>query len=145
MIGLKVKICILCAILFLSASVIFAKPAEKEETVSGKVEIIEEDEEGKPVIDLEKCDNDGLCISACPTGSLVTQKQGWHVYVGGRFGKKPELGKRFKNFIDDEEVFSVTRKVIDAYRALGKKSERLGVLINRVGLDEFKAKVEGNG
>ncbi len=100
--------------------------------------------DGRPVIDRDLCDHDGLCIKACPVGCLVTEKQGWNVTVGGRFGRTPGLGQLYDTFVETKDVSSLTDAIIKAYRKLGNKSERLGVTVERIGIKAFKEEVYAN-
>lgn len=97
--------------------------------------------DGKPVIDKAKCDHDGLCIKSCPVGCLVEKRQGWNVTVGGRFGRKPNLGVLYATFVEEKDVSKLTDAIIKAYQKLGEKGERLGVTIERLGMKDFKEKV----
>ncbi len=100
-------------------------------------------EGGVPVIDRNKCSNDGKCIQSCPTGALYASKSGWQVYAGGKFGRKPQLGVLLAEFVGDDEVIPLVRRIIDVYKELADRRERLGDVINRVGLERFKEAVEG--
>ncbi len=95
------------------------------------------DDEGRPHIDLSKCISDGRCIHACPTGAIRAAKIGWRVFVGGRFGYKPQLGIPIMEFVPDDEVVDLAEKILLAYKNLGKKGERLRDVIERMGVDEF--------
>ncbi len=104
---------------------------------SGAITLVDD----KPVIDLEKCRNDGKCIHVCPSESLQPARQGWDVCVGGKFGAHPRLGELLTCFVDEQEAVDLTGRIIEAYRRLGNKRERLGELIDRVGLDAFRKEV----
>lgn len=97
--------------------------------------------DGKPVIDKVICDHDGLCIKACPVDCLVEKRQGWNVTIGGRFGRKPQLGQLYATFVKTEDIHKLTDAIINAYRKLGQKSERLGRTVERVGMKAFKEEV----
>lgn len=97
---------------------------------------------GKPVIDRSKCFHDGRCIMNCPTGSWRVQRQGWHAYVGGKWGRQPQLGVLFAQFLSEDEAVMLAERVLDAYMRLADKGERLGSLINRIGLETFREAVQ---
>lgn len=92
----------------------------------------------KPVIDRDRCYKDANCVLSCPTSALKIAKEGWDVYIGGRFGRQPELGKLFTRLVTTEGAINLTGKVLNAYIKLANRGERLGALINRIGLDKFK-------
>ncbi|MBT9170086.1 MAG: Anaerobic sulfite reductase subunit C [Actinobacteria bacterium] len=98
--------------------------------------------DGKPQIDLTRCINDGKCINSCPTGSLRPEREGWTVFVGGKFGKHPQLGWVFDKFVSEEEAVELVEKILKAYCHLAHKRERLGELINRIGLEKFREAVQ---
>jgi dissimilatory sulfite reductase (desulfoviridin) alpha/beta subunit len=100
-------------------------------------------EDGYPIIDLNKCAHDGKCIQSCPTGALKQQKKGWQVFVGGKFGRKPQLGTLLAEFVDDEEAVDIAGHVLAVYEQEAGKRERLGDLINRISMEKFKEAVDG--
>jgi dissimilatory sulfite reductase (desulfoviridin) alpha/beta subunit len=104
---------------------------------SGAIKMVD----GKPVIDLSKCIHDAECIKSCPTGSIREGQVGWSVFVGGKWGKEPQIGFLLKEFVSDEEGFELVEKILNAYTKLAHKRERLGALINRIGLEKFKEEV----
>jgi dissimilatory sulfite reductase (desulfoviridin) alpha/beta subunit len=99
------------------------------------------DADGHPVIDTVLCRHDGKCIGVCPSGALRAGRTGWRVFVGGRFGAEPKLGVELVPFIGGDEALPLARRVLGAYVALADKRERLGVMIDRIGLDAFKERV----
>ena len=109
----------------------------EEVCTSGAISLID----GKPVIDLSRCSYDAKCISSCPTGSIRPGREGWNVFVGGKWGKEPQIGVLFKEFASEGEALQITEDVIGAFRKLAGERERLGSLINRIGLDAFKDEV----
>lgn len=98
-------------------------------------------EEGKPVIDYSKCSSDGRCVSICPTSAIRKRRGGWRVFVGGKFGRHPQLGLFFTDYVSDEEALEIGEKVLSAYKRLGKKRERLREVIERLGLEKFRQEV----
>jgi anaerobic sulfite reductase subunit C len=97
---------------------------------------------GKPEIDQDKCFHDGDCISVCPTEVLITERKGWRVFVGGRFGRRPKLGQTYEDFISDDRAFELVEKFIQAFAHLADKGERLGAMIDRLSLNKFREEVE---
>jgi dissimilatory sulfite reductase (desulfoviridin) alpha/beta subunit len=97
--------------------------------------------DGRPVIDLSKCSNDGKCISVCPTTSIRAGHQGWNLFVGGKWGREPQLGELFASFLSEEEGLNLVGRILVAFASLAKRGERLGSLVNRLGLEKFKEEV----
>ncbi len=99
------------------------------------------DEEEKPIIDYTKCSFDGKCIKICPSYSIGEKNNGWRVYIGGKFGRYPQLGLPLVEFVDDNEAVEIAKRTLKAYKKLGNKKERLRETIDRLGLEEFKKEV----
>jgi dissimilatory sulfite reductase (desulfoviridin) alpha/beta subunit len=98
--------------------------------------------DGKPVIDREKCVHDVKCVLICPKDVLKIRRQGWNVYVGGKWGKFPQLGVLFAEFVSDDEGIELVEKILKAYSRLSPRGERLGELINRIGLETFRREAQ---
>jgi len=99
------------------------------------------DDNDMPIRDDDKCIYCGDCISSCPTDAWVQKRTGLAAYAGGRWGRHPELGKLVAEFLTDEEAYALIRKTLVFYKDNGERGERLGVTINRIGLDKFKEQV----
>lgn len=70
-------------------------------------------------------------------GIMGTPK-GYVVMVGGNAGLKPRLGDRIATQLEPEQVMALVDKILNWYRDNGKRNERIGELIDRIGLDAFK-------
>ena len=95
--------------------------------------------EGLPVRDLDKCLNCGDCIKACPFDAMVSGRAGVAVFVGGKRGKHPHVAYPVAELVPEDKVSEVIQAVIAWYQQNGKKGERLGFTIDRVGLDSLRA------
>jgi dissimilatory sulfite reductase (desulfoviridin) alpha/beta subunit len=91
----------------------------------------------KPVFDPTKCFHDGKCMGVCPTDALSACRSGWQVFVGGKWGRKPQLGLPIVNFVQLKQIPDIVEKILSVYVKLADKRERLGELINRLGLEKF--------
>lgn len=92
---------------------------------------------GKPLIDYEKCLFCGHCTSVCQPSVLEREKEGFRVMVGGKLGRHPQLAYELPGIFVQEQVLDIAEKVVDFYRRRCAGGERLGVLVNRVGIKEF--------
>ncbi|MCL5046525.1 MAG: 4Fe-4S binding protein [Actinobacteria bacterium] len=95
--------------------------------------------EGLPVRDLDKCLNCGDCIKACPFDAMVPDQSGLAVYAGGKHGKHPHVAYPVAGLVPVDKVSEVIRAVLDWYKANGQRGERLGITIDRVGIDSLRA------
>jgi dissimilatory sulfite reductase (desulfoviridin) alpha/beta subunit len=100
--------------------------------------IIARESDGKPVYDPSKCIYCGDCIRACPTSSWTAKRVGHLVRVGGKHGRHPREANEVAKFVTDEEVPVVIEKTIEWYNQNGKRGERLGSAIDRVGLEHYR-------
>lgn len=72
---------------------------------------------------------------------LIGQKDGWLLTIGGNVGAHPRIGNELIGSLNDKAALDAIDKVIAHYQENAKKGERLGKMIDRVGLDGFKAAV----
>jgi dissimilatory sulfite reductase (desulfoviridin) alpha/beta subunit len=94
--------------------------------------------DNKAVVDYEKCNYCGACIQICPTDAKVADLIGYTIFVGGNVGRHPRFADKIKEFADETTVIDVIDKSIKLFQDEGKPLERFGVMIDRIGLDEFK-------
>ncbi len=70
--------------------------------------------------------------------ALMGKKTGWTVTAGGNGAKKPRLGDHIAEDLDDDAALAMVDRIIDYYRENGKRGERIGQMIDRLGLETFK-------
>ena len=89
-------------------------------------------------------------VSGCPfqcaeTGikdiGLCGTTKGWRVLVGGCGGAKPRLSEPLVEGLDDTQAMAMVDKIIEYFKANAKPNERLGRLIDRLGMDHLKQAV----
>jgi len=68
---------------------------------------------------------------------LVGKNDGWTLMIGGNVGPLPRLAVELAAALDDDAALSLIAGVVDYYRENGKKGERLGKMVARVGLEPF--------
>ncbi len=69
---------------------------------------------------------------------LIGKKDGWQVVIGGNVGAKPRIGEEIVSGLDDSLALEVVDKIVQYYKENAKKNERLGKMINRIGMTPFK-------
>lgn len=86
-------------------------------------------------------------VSGCPNQcgetsfkdiGLVGTPKGWRVYVGGNGGTNPRIGEILAQRIETDQAVALVGKIIDYYRANAKPRERMGRMIERLGLDHME-------
>ncbi|WP_371379344.1 4Fe-4S binding protein [Sporomusa aerivorans] len=92
-------------------------------------------------IDRDKCAGCGQCVKHCPHQALTAQKQGFAVYVGGKIGKKPLLGVKVFAVIPEQDALGYVQAILNAYRQLSLQGERIGDVIQRIGLPPFRQEI----
>ena len=73
---------------------------------------------------------------------LIGRKDGWALIIGGNVGAEPRIGNELITGLDDAGALSAVDKIIDYYRLNAKRGERLGKMIERIGLEPFKESVD---
>ena len=54
-------------------------------------------------------------------------------------GRKPRHGIKLIELADEEELFSILEKTVEFYRKYGLDGERLGELLDRLGIERYLA------
>lgn len=74
---------------------------------------------------------------------LIGDKDGWIITIGGNVGAHPRIGKQLVSGLDDERALKVVENIVMYYKDNAKSNERLGKMIERVGMEPFE-KTVGN-
>ncbi len=72
---------------------------------------------------------------------LFGKPKGWTLVIGGNVGADPRIAQELLTELSDQQALEAIDKVIDHYAENAKKGERLGKMIERVGLEPFKQAV----
>jgi len=89
-------------------------------------------------------------VSGCPnqcaeTGfkdlGLVGTAKGWKVLVGGCGGARPRVADQLAQGLPDDEALAMVAKIVDYFKERAKPKERMGRLIDRLGLEDLKKAV----
>jgi NAD(P)H-nitrite reductase large subunit len=89
---------------------------------------------GKMKMGVSGCTN--MCAENCIKDiSLVGKKKGWTVMAGGIGTKKPRLADVIVEELDDRQALDTIDRLIHFYAENGQKNERVGRMIDRIGLE----------
>jgi dissimilatory sulfite reductase (desulfoviridin) alpha/beta subunit len=91
-----------------------------------------------PVRDLARCISCGDCIEACPFDAMVAETIGHGIFAGGKHGKHPHAAYPVAEFVPDDQVLPVIESTMSWYREHGQRGERLGDVLDRVGIDSYR-------
>lgn len=88
-------------------------------------------------LDVSKCIFCSICTAACPVSSWKVKVRGWRLFLGGTMGKIPRLGTPLPELIEDEErLMTLIERAVQYYRREGRKKERFGHMIDRIGVEK---------
>lgn len=85
------------------------------------------------------------CAENCiKDASLAGYKNGWTLMAGGVGTGRPRLADVIAEGLETEEALAMFDRLIDFYKNSANKAERIGRMIDRIGLDAVKAAVAGD-
>jgi NAD(P)H-nitrite reductase large subunit len=86
------------------------------------------------------------CILNCAESwvrdiGLTGHEEGWMLTVGGNVGAQPRIGKELTKGLSNDQALAMVERILQYYKTNAKRGERLGMLIDRIGIDALKAVV----
>ncbi len=73
---------------------------------------------------------------------LIGKKDGWSLVIGGNVGSNPRIAQEVAKGLGNKDALAAIGKVVGHYQENAKKGERLGKMIDRVGIAVFKQLLE---
>ena len=70
---------------------------------------------------------------------LVGKAEGWTLMIGGNVGPRPRLATELTDALEDEAALALIERTVAFYKDNGKPGELLGKMVDRTGLEPFKA------
>jgi len=98
-------------------------------------------------LDRSRCINCSICTSNCPSEAWRPERRGFILWLGGTMGKIPRLASRVPGLVESKErLYDLIDRAIEYYRRNGRKKERFGHMIDRIGADKtIKEITDGGG
>ena len=95
---------------------------------------------GKLKMGVSGCVNQ--CAETCIKDiGLVGKPKGWTVMVGGKGGARPRLSEELAKDLDTDAAMALVDGIVAYYRENAKPRERVGRMIERLGMDALRAAV----
>ena len=96
------------------------------------------------LIDRESCINCNACTQHCPGEAWVIGRQGYTFFIGGTMGKIPRFATVLKKLVEsEEELYDLAQKALSCFRNNGRKKERFGHMIDRIGIEKVRDEIFG--
>lgn len=93
-------------------------------------------ENNQYLLDSSRCINCSICTSICPAGAWTVVQKGYILWIGGTMGKIPRFAGRLGGLIESrEQLYDLIERSITYYRNHGRKKERFGHMIDRIGVE----------
>lgn len=86
------------------------------------------------------CPNKCTDAATVDVGLMGTSK-GFHLYVGGNGGVKPRLAELLLENLQEKDRIPAVDAVVEYYKENAKPQERIGRMIDRLGLEELRQRV----
>ena len=74
---------------------------------------------------------------------LIGEAAGWTIVIGGNVGSSPRIAQKVAEGLDTEQAMAACQRLVDYYKENAKKGERLGKMIERIGLEPFEQVMQG--
>lgn len=97
--------------------------------------------DGKIVHNKDLCVDCGGCVRSCKLGAAVPQEKGAEIFVGGRFGRAIRIGDSLGRIFKEDEIIPVVDIIMEYYREIGQKGERISYVMDRIGKENFISEI----
>lgn len=91
----------------------------------------------KVVENKDLCVDCGECVRVCKLQAATAKEKGAEIFVGGRFGRGIRLGDSLGKIFKEEDIIPQVDKIMDYYKKVGNKGERISGVMDRIGKDKF--------
>ena len=73
----------------------------------------------------------------CAFDAMIVARTGWLARVGGKHGKHPIYSWEIAKFLSDQQCLDLIDPTMEWYKTNGQGRERIGAVINRLGIARF--------
>ena len=63
----------------------------------------------------------------------------YRIFIGGTWGKTTRMGTPLSRMVTEEEIFPLLEKTLNWFRENSQGKERLGSMIDRLGVEKLEA------
>lgn len=91
------------------------------------------------------CLDCGVCVGKCPFNAVDKESETvYKIYVGGTWGKRTRMGTAYSRYVKEDEILTVLEKTLLWFKENGLPKERLGMTIDRLGIDKFEKAINSD-
>lgn len=94
-------------------------------------------ENKKIIYNKNLCVNCGECVRTCKPNAITAKEKGAEIFIGGRFGREIRIGNSLGNIFKEDQIIPVVDTIMDYYRKVGNKDERISTVMDRIGQEKF--------
>jgi anaerobic sulfite reductase subunit C len=88
-------------------------------------------------LNLHRCLKCGDCIKACPSGTLAAGADGFRVFLGGKLGRHPQLGRELPGIYAVSAIGPLVDHCLTYYMKHYQAGRRFGDLVDRMNIPTF--------
>ena len=89
----------------------------------------------------DKCVQCGVCVKSCPFDLLKAEDSHFQLFVGGRRGRHPKIGKEFLSLKSDDEVIYAVEKIVNWVYRRAWSGRLLSEQMDDLQFDTFKQEI----
>ncbi len=89
-------------------------------------------------IDGRRCIHCGFCTNVCRPGTIEVKSTSFDLFIGGRGGIEPLEARSLRNIPTEEQLIREIDAILTRYSEIADDGERLGDVIERLGLKALK-------
>lgn len=87
----------------------------------------------------ERCITCGVCTGKCPFSAVAKEAPvRYQIFIGGTWGKTTRMGTPLSRLVTEEEIFPLLEKTLLWFKEHGEGRERLGAMIDRIGVEQLE-------